>query len=272
MRDETPLECARMTDADLPFIGMPDDVARLAVQRFMAADVKARAHSRIAARWSRVETVLSVATAVAASLAAVSFLKSGWLGIAFSIVVAVLVPLQRSIGAAGRAADHRQAATAFPRSGGLVRAVPAARHRAYGMARRQPRISRMCDGTWTASTVRSAAGKEAPAIASTTAEQRATEVRGSHLIDYLSMSNVVMPPRRSGLASAQLIRKLVKLEKSIKDQQKRTLPGERLGFPYDNLEPNLIVLYGLRPWHADAWTETPTPSSRSPSRPRFSPS
>jgi pimeloyl-ACP methyl ester carboxylesterase len=33
---------------------------------------------------------------------------------------------------------------------------------------------------------------------------------------------------------AETVRALIKLERSVKDQQRRTLPGKRLGFPYDN--------------------------------------
>ena len=181
--------------AKTPFIGMPDDVARLAVQRFLSCDLKARAHDRVAARWSRVETILSAATAVAASLAAVSFLRLGWLGIGLSVLVAILVPLQRSFGAAGRATEHRRAASVFS---GLADSYERYLQLDIGpMAWRQStenleNVRRHLDKLDDAVAVGS---KEAPPVRSIESEQAETEVRGSHLVEYLSMSNVVTPPR-----------------------------------------------------------------------------
>ncbi len=50
----------------------------------------------------------------------------------------------------------------------------------------------------------------------------------AYLAELTGVSPVTVP-------RAQTVRELVKLEKSVKDQQqRRTLPGTRLGFPYDN--------------------------------------
>jgi hypothetical protein len=92
------------------FRGLPDDLARLAVQRFMRADLRRRSHDRAGFNWQRAATSLSVVAALAASLAAVTYLKS-WAAVTLSICVAFFVPLNTALGCAGRAADRKQAAT-----------------------------------------------------------------------------------------------------------------------------------------------------------------
>jgi hypothetical protein len=184
-----------MPDEVTPFIGLPDDVARLGVQRLMACDLRARAHSRLATRWNAVELSISAATAIAASVAAVSYLKAGWLGVALSILVAVLVPLQRSLGAGGRASDHAKAATLF---GSLADSYErylqldigpmAWRHNLENLENVRRHLDKL-DGEVTG------AKSQAPRVRFQDDEKAATESRGNHLVDYLSMENVVLPPR-----------------------------------------------------------------------------
>jgi hypothetical protein len=141
-----------------------------------------------------VETCLSVLTAVAASLAAVSYLTSGALGVALSVVVAVLVPIQRSLGAGGRATDNARVATLF---GALADSYErylqldigpiAWRNSPQNLDSVRHHLDKLDEQ------VSDALGK-APRITFTDAEKTATEARATHLIDYLSMSNVVQPP------------------------------------------------------------------------------
>ncbi len=183
-----------MSESGAPFLGMPDDVARLGVQRLMTCDLRSRAHARLATRWERVETWLSAVTAIAASVAAVSYLATGALGVAFSVVVAVLVPLQRSLGAGGRATDNARAATLF---GALADSYERYLQLDIGPIawRKAPQnldnVRRHLDKL--DEQVSEALGR-APRVTFAGAEKTATEARAAHLIEYLSMPNVVQPP------------------------------------------------------------------------------
>ena len=62
-------------------------------------------------------------------------------------------------------------------------------------------------------------------------------------------------PRRA----AQTVRQLIKLEKSLKEQQqRRTLPGTRLGFPYDNSLDAFQTIVCTDSRNSRTWPVTPT--------------
>jgi hypothetical protein len=176
------------------FEGLPDDLARLAIQRLMASDCRSRAHSRLARRWQVVDGWLGGAAAVSASLAAVSFVQLSWLGIALAIAVAVIVPLQRQLGASGRSQRESTSATEF---GALADAYerylqldlgPAWWRQDYrsadGLRRHLSSLDRKL------AEIMAGSGHTEPE----TDEIAAAESRARFLLEYLEMSNVKLPP------------------------------------------------------------------------------
>ncbi|GIJ48053.1 hypothetical protein Val02_49390 [Virgisporangium aliadipatigenens] len=133
-------------------------------------------------------------TAVAASLAAVGYLKAGWLGIVLSIAVAALVPLQQALGAASRSRDHGRAAAtlsalaeSYERYLQLDVGPPAWR----GEGQNLPAIRSYLDKL---DAELSVVVSEARPVKLTDSDRAAARARAAHLIEYLSMSNVTSPP------------------------------------------------------------------------------
>ncbi len=96
------------------YLGLADDIARLAVQRLLTCDWRWRANDRAARIWQRAGTAVSVVAAIASALAAVSFVRDyQWLAVSLAIAVAVLVPVQNTLSAPTRVSEHRDAAFRF---------------------------------------------------------------------------------------------------------------------------------------------------------------
>lgn len=180
------------------FIGLPDDLARLAIQRFMRSDLRRRSHERAGLIWQRITTILSALSALAASLAAVTYLQSWvWAAVALSIAVALFVPLNTALNCATRAAEHKQAATSLD--------ALALKYERYIQLDLGPSMWRgnfshvdelrrrldhldaeLADASWV---------KLPRTSTSRASDIAAAEGRGQYLVEYLQMANVQLPPR-----------------------------------------------------------------------------
>lgn len=187
---------------DLPYGGLPDDLARLAVQRLMTCDARWRAYNRRALVWQRISGLISALSAVAASVAAVSFVQNlRWLAIALSVAVAVLVPLQSALGATGRLAEHREAGTKFEllaieyEGYCQLELGPAWWRRQEGHTDQRMNLDPLRRRLESLESRMSQVAGSAPPIRLRPEELPATEARATHLVGYLSMSNVVVPER-----------------------------------------------------------------------------
>ena len=180
------------------FIGLPDDIARIAIQRLMSCDCRWRGHALRAKMWNKVAIWVSVTTAVSASLAAVSYVNGvldGAVAITLSIVVAIVAPLQTSLGPAGHAKTHNDAAFKFEllandyeRFIQLDLGPPMWEKRFENLQHLRNKID-LLDAQLASIT------SNFPRIRTKEGELAATEVRGQFLVDYLQMKNVVVPSR-----------------------------------------------------------------------------
>jgi hypothetical protein len=161
----------------------------------MRADLRRRSHDRAGFNWQRAATSLSVVAALAASLAAVTYLKS-WAAVTLSICVAFFVPLNTALGCAGRAADRKQAATMldalalkYERYIQLELGPAMWRNEFSNLDDLKPKLdlldAELADKGWT----------KLPRTSHRPDHIDATEARGQYLVDYLQMSNVQLPPR-----------------------------------------------------------------------------
>jgi hypothetical protein len=183
-----------MTEGD--YLGLPDDLARLALQRLMTCDVRWRAYERSARTWQSMATTLGVLVSVSASLAAVSFVKNvDWLAIGLVVAVAIVVPLHNVMAASGRAATNRDAAAKFEMlANDYERYIqldlgPPMWRREFKNLNQQRATIDVLDGRL------SAISSSAPRISFKGSELAATETRAEHLVTYLEMKNVVVPDR-----------------------------------------------------------------------------
>jgi hypothetical protein len=183
-----------MSDSEGRFLGLPDDLARLGLQRLLACDLRSRSYDRAARVWQRTATALGALAAVVASLAAISFVQDlGWLAISLSIAVAILVPLQNSLGAPARAEANRSASTAFEvlandyeRYVQLDLGPPMWRGELIGLDDLRARLAALDDRLSSASSV-------APRVRYWEKELAQCEARGEHLVAYLQMENAEVP-------------------------------------------------------------------------------
>lgn len=178
---------------------MADDIASLAIQRLMAADSAARAHEESARRWHRLKLFFAVFIAVSASVAAVSVVKENpVLSLSFTLLIAILVPLEASLKVETRAVEEMVTAGAF-------RSL-ANRIERFIQLDLGPRIWRL-----NSSESPDELGElyvrfeefdqelddelvKVPPIALSRKIVNATESRGSHLVAYLKSENVRLPP------------------------------------------------------------------------------
>jgi hypothetical protein len=201
-----PLGCTQMIET-AGFRGLPDDLARLAVQRLMTCDVRWRAHERAARMWQAVASTLAVVATVTAALAAVSFVQDvGWLAVALSIAVAIFVPLEIAIGASGRAAQSRSVAADYEGlSNDYERYVQLDLGPPMWERQDAERLGHPVPGFGDRDVHRATidrldtalrkASSRAPRVRFRQGDLVATESRAKHLIDYLEMENVVLPER-----------------------------------------------------------------------------
>jgi hypothetical protein len=197
-----------MAKKDEHYLGLPDDLARLALQRMMTCDGRSRAYKRIARRWQSMALIFGVLAAISASLAAVYFVKQiGWLAVGLSIATAIFVPLQNAIGAPARAAKSNDAAGKFEllandyeRYIQLDLGPPHWRreessdldqqaHNDIGTLDRHRATINVLDERF------SKVSSNASQISFRSSELTATEARAKNLVDYLQMRNVVVPER-----------------------------------------------------------------------------
>ena len=178
------------------FLGATADSGRRAVQRFMWADVRRRSHERAASTWQRIGVAFGVVAALAASLAAVTYVASwGWAAIALSILVALVVPLAAALRCADRAAEHRHA--------GATLAATAAEFDRYIQRQLGPSTWRhdpadVDDLISVLDALEDALGQTDWARLPRTAPRRrdiaATAAHGEYLLSCLQIANLPLPP------------------------------------------------------------------------------
>jgi hypothetical protein len=176
------------------FLGLADDIARLAVQRLLTCDWRWRAHDRMTRQWALAGTILSVLAAVASTLAAVSFVKDyRWLAISLAIAVAVLVPAHNTLSASARVTEHRDAALRFEalandieRFAQLELGPPLWRSLTVSLSSSKARFD-LLD--------KQIAASPTPRVRPQEGDMVAAEQRANFLTSYLQMANVTIPPR-----------------------------------------------------------------------------
>lgn len=178
------------------FLGLPDDVARIGIQRMMTCDVRFRAHDRRAWLWQVSGLFLGAIVAILSSLAAVTYVQEIKLvAITLSIGVAILVPLHNALGAPQRASAHRSAAVKFESLAGdyerflqLDCGPPMWRGKFGNMEHLRHRLDELDKDL-------SRASSDAPRVRFGKRDLDKVEARASRLVAYLEMPNVTIPER-----------------------------------------------------------------------------
>lgn len=178
------------------YLGLPDDIARLAIQRFMSCDSKWRAHSVRARKWQNAAIWLGAISSISASVAAISYVQeNSLLAIILSIAVAIFVPLQNTLGASGQAKIHIDAAVKFEllandyeRFIQLDLGPPMWRQKFDNLNQLRVQINLLDDRL-------SSITASFPRVKFKENDLTSTEKRGKFLVEYLQMKNVVVPER-----------------------------------------------------------------------------
>jgi len=183
-----------MAEGAVPdFVGLPDDIARLAVQRMMTCDVRWRAYDRAGLIWQRTATVLSALAAVVAAVAAISVVQDRtWLAASLSIAVAVIVPLHNSVAASSRATKSRIVAAKFEslaneyeRFAQLDLGPPMWSGKEVDLGKLRRRIDELDSRLENVSA-------DAERVKIRDGEAVSSRARANHLVEYLQMENVVV--------------------------------------------------------------------------------
>ena len=183
-----------MATPDPDFLGLPDDLARLGLQRLMTCDLRWRSHERAARSWQRIAAILGIVAAISASLAAVSVVQGiEPLAISLSIMVAVVVPLHSALGASGRFENSREAAVKFEllaheyeRYIQLDLGPAWWRGEITNLDRQRTRIDALDERLALISST-------APRVSFKDAQINETEIRAEYLVKYMQMENVSVP-------------------------------------------------------------------------------
>jgi hypothetical protein len=177
------------------FLGMPDDVARLALQRLLQCDVRARSHRRAARLWQRASIFLSGASAISAALAAWAVAKSfPTTAIILSLCAAVFSAAQSALAANDKMERHRSAANGYE---SISHELDSYLNLEVGPPMWRGKLDSLESLPTTLSALESKIDQTSSRAPAVSMSQRAIEqakARANAIVEYLQMPNVTIPP------------------------------------------------------------------------------
>lgn len=179
------------------FFGLPDDIARLAIQRLLECDIRSRSHRKASNYWQKISISLAVAAVIASSVAAVVASKNmdPRAIIALSIFAAIMSATQAALNANDRMEKHRSAATTYE---SLANDLDRFMNLELGPVMWRglvDKITHLQKPLDEIDTKIKLAASTAPPVKLSNSSINASKLRGARVIEYLEMgSNVSIPP------------------------------------------------------------------------------